>query len=72
MTPRRMTLTLSDMDVTGEERFFVIAEGLEGEAKAIRGVFSTISEAKRFAENVKDDTVSVSMQIGYGFREEKG
>lgn len=70
MVPLKQKIVMSSRDVTGEERFFVVAEGLMGEGKAVVRVCTTLEEAKRIAEKVEDSAVSILKQVGYGFKVE--
>jgi hypothetical protein len=67
MVPVKQRLVISDRDVTGQERFFVLAEGLVGEARAVVKVVASLEEALKVAEGVKAEAVSIVKQVGYGF-----
>ena len=68
--PVLQQIVMNSRDVTGEERFFVIAEGLMDEGKTVVKVFTTLEEAKRTAARVADGAVSICKQVGYGFKVE--
>ena len=70
MAPVKHKIMMSTADVTGEERYFVIAEGLPGEKKEVVYCITTLEEAKQLAASVKSRAVSIVKQIGYGFSEE--
>lgn len=70
MVPLKVKIVQSDKDVTGEERFVVIAEGLVGEKKGIVKIATTLAEAVQVAERCPESAVSIWKQVGYGFREE--
>lgn len=66
----KLPLVMSEQDVTGEERYFVVAEGLLGGKRSVIQVTTTLAEAKTVAERCPENAVSILKQIGYGFREE--